>query len=83
MAKPSTRQHYHSSPDFTVLGALHEKLHAQAQQLVNQVQTNERATVAEKFLALDALSDKVLSRLRMLRQTDATPQWSDTSSAPL
>jgi EAL domain-containing protein (putative c-di-GMP-specific phosphodiesterase class I) len=83
MAKPSTRQHYHSSPDFTVLGALHEKLYAQAQQLVNQVQTNERATVAEKFLALDALSDKVLSRLRMLRQTDATPQWSDTSSAPL
>jgi len=83
LAKPSTRQHYHSSPDFTGLGALHEKLHATAQQLVSQVQTNERATVAEKFLALDALSDKVLSSLRMLRQTSTTPQWSDTSSTPL
>ena len=83
LAKPSTRQRYLSHPEFATLGTLHEALHTQAHPLVQQIQANQRATVADTFLALDALSDKVLSSLRTLRQSEATTPWSDTASAPL
>lgn len=83
LAKPATCQHYQSHPEFTVLGKLHERLHAHARELVRRVEAHEPTSTATERLALDALSNRVLGSLRQLRQAEANSPWPDTSSTPL
>jgi hypothetical protein len=62
---------------------MHNQLHALAEHLVAQVQSDKSADLSSELAAIDQLSVEMLGVLHRMRQAEPESLWSDTYHTPL